>query len=31
MTGLVEVRVVPVPLKRLASLLPPERVLRIDR
>ena len=31
MTGVLEVRVVPVPLERLASLLPPERVERIER
>ena len=30
MTGVLEVRVVPVPLERLASLLPPERVERIE-
>lgn len=31
MTGLVEVQVAPVPLERLASLLPPERVERLEQ
>ena len=31
MTGVLEVRVVPVPLERLTSLLPPERVERIEK